>query len=602
MKKELSHRSSATKISAWLVLLGLALFCLPASQSSAWDFQDNRQLQRDSSRANSSERRTGLVIGNGAYTNAPPLKNPPNDAALVAATLKKLGFEVTLGTNRSQREMKQLIRDFGQRLRAGGGIGLFYFAGHGVQSKEHNYLIPIDGDIQNEADLEDVGVDVNYVLNMMDVAQSALNIVILDACRNNPFARSFRSAQGGLAQVKAPTGTLIAYATAPDSTAADGDRANSPYTEELTKEMETPGVVLETMFRRVTEQVSSRTGGRQEPWVSDNHKGEFYFSKNPTDSSLSNTPAKIDAVAVERDYWETIRGSSDPQDYKDYLQTYPNGAYAVVARAKIRQIDAAKNTPSNTQPANTGGNTTTGPTGTANANVLRPKSFKSPQGIEMVYIPPGEFSMGSTDRDVDQRPAHRVTISEGFYIGRYEVTQSQWQAVMGNNPSYFKDCGGTCPVEQVSWNDAQDFVNKLNEANDGFKYRLPSEAEWEFACRAGTTGDYYAADVDDIGWYANNSGRKTHAAGGKQPNAFGLYDMSGNVWEWCRDVYHNNYDGAPTDGTSWVSGGESQSRVIRGGSWYHNATLLRSANRVRLTPDNRGDSLGFRVVAVVRTQ
>jgi caspase domain-containing protein len=309
--------------------------------------QHDRQLDRDQVASSQSNRRTALVIGNGAYTRVPLLRNPQNDAVLVAATLKDLGFEVSIGTNKSQKEMKQLIRDFGQRLRAGGGVGLFYFAGHGVQSNGRNYLIPVDADIQNEADLEDVGIDLNYVLNMMDVAQSSLNIVILDACRNNPFARGFRSTQAGLAGVKAPTGTLIAYATAPDSTAADGDSANSPYTEELTKQMEAPGIVLETMFRRVTEKVSARTGGRQEPWTSDNHKGEFYFktAAKLASSSVSNSePAKIDPVAVEREYWETIRNSTDTQDYRNYLQTYPNGAYATIARTKIKQIELSAST------------------------------------------------------------------------------------------------------------------------------------------------------------------------------------------------------------------------------------------------------------------
>ncbi|HEX7335008.1 MAG TPA: caspase family protein [Pyrinomonadaceae bacterium] len=308
--------------------------------------QNNRQLDRQPVTAGKNERRTALVIGNGVYTNIPPLKNPSNDAVLVATTLRELSFDVSVATNKSQREMKQLIRGFGQQLRANGGVGLFYFAGHGVQLNGRNFLIPVDADIQNEADLEDVGIDVNYVLNRMAVSQTTLNIVILDACRNNPFVRSFRSTQVGLAGVKAPTGTLIAYATAPDSVAFDGDSTNSPYTEELTKQLRVPGVVLETTFRLVTERVSERTGGRQEPWTADNHKGEFYF-KSTTNSSTSlktNEPAKIDPVAVEREYWEAIRSSSDVQDYKSYLQTYPDGAYAAIARTKIRQIETSTHT------------------------------------------------------------------------------------------------------------------------------------------------------------------------------------------------------------------------------------------------------------------
>jgi formylglycine-generating enzyme required for sulfatase activity len=217
--------------------------------------------------------------------------------------------------------------------------------------------------------------------------------------------------------------------------------------------------------------------------------------------------------------------------------------------------------------------------------------------LEMVEIPAGNFCMGSDGGSGDEKPVHLVTIRQSFYMGKYEVTQAQWQAVMGNNPSGFKDCGGNCPVEQVSWDDAQNFINKLNASNDGFRYRLPTEAEWEYACRAGTTGDY-AGNLSEMAWYSENSGNKTHAVGGKQPNAWGLGDMHGNVWEWCQDWYHETYYGAPSDGSAWVSGGEQKYRVLRGGSWNHVATFLRSANRSRDSPDSRYFGNGFRVVAV----
>jgi formylglycine-generating enzyme required for sulfatase activity len=207
--------------------------------------------------------------------------------------------------------------------------------------------------------------------------------------------------------------------------------------------------------------------------------------------------------------------------------------------------------------------------------------------------------MGSTNGGNWEKPAHQVTIDYSFYMGKYEVTQAQWQSVMGNNPSNFKDCGGNCPVEQVSWDDAQNFVNKLNEGNDGFRYRLPTEAEWEYACRAGTTGDY-AGTLSEMAWFRENAGSKTHAVGGKQPNSWGLADMYGNVWEWCQDWYHETYDGAPTDGSAWLSGGGQKFRVMRGGSWNFDAPVLRSANRDRSSPVNRYFYIGFRVVAVAR--
>ena len=182
-------------------------------------------------------------------------------------------------------------------------------------------------------------------------------------------------------------------------------------------------------------------------------------------------------------------------------------------------------------------------------------------------------------------------------MGKYEVTQAQWQSLMGNNPSYFKECGGDCPVDQVSWQDAQEFLDKLNDLNDGFHYRLPTEAEWEYACRAGTIGDY-AGNLKEMAWYSENSGNRTHAVGQKQPNAWGLADMHGNVWEWCEDWYHETYYDAPTDGSAWLSGGEQKYRVLRGGAWSYNASILRSAIRYYFTPDARDPLIGFRLVAI----
>lgn len=613
MKAQSSHRFILFKSGVFLALAALALLSAPSPHSSAQRPQTDRQLERQKQ---VGERRVALVIGNGAYQNANRLANPANDATDMAAVLRELGFELVgagAHVNQTADQMKQLIVEFGEKLSAGGGVGLFYYAGHGVQSQGHNYLIPIEANILREKTLEFAAVDVNRVLAEMDAAGNGFNIVILDACRNSPFTRSWRDAGQGLAQVNAPEGTLIAYATSPGKVAADGSGRNGAYTSELLREMRAPGVPIEEMFKSVRAGVRAATKDGQTPWEASSLVGQFYFkpsaSAGTTNLGLSNTPAKIDAVAVESEYWEAIRSSNDPQDYKDYLQNYPNGAYAGVARAKIRQLETAKITtpansqPANTQPTNSGGNKTNESAGAANTSASRPKSFKSQQGIEMVYIPPGRFMMGSTNGLSDEKPMHEVTISQAFYIGRYEVTQGQWQAVMGKNPSKFKGCGSNCPVENVSWNDALHFINKLNQANNSYTYRLPTEAEWEYACRAGTTGDYYSQDVDVIGWYEGNSGTKTHAVGAKQPNAFGLYDMSGNVWEWCKDWYHPNYEGAPSDGSAWLDGGEQKYRVLRGGSGNSNASFLRSALRLYVTPDS---SLvfffGFRVVAVLRTQ
>ena len=263
---------------------------------------------------------------------------------------------------------------------------------------------------------------------------------------------------------------------------------------------------------------------------------------------------------------------------------------------------------------------------TQGTGLERTLNLKDGVTLEMVEIPSGSFCRGSaagTGR-INERPQYRVTLGSS-YMGKYEVTQAQWQAVMGNNPSGFK--GDNLPVEKVSWDDAVAFMARLNAQNDGYTYRLPTEAEWEYSCRAGTTGDH-AGDPDAMAWYGNNSGRarldaagifrisdpqnyvkrieenggQTHPVGTKLPNAFGLFDMNGNVWEWCQDWYHYNYNGAPTDSEVWLIGGDQNSRVLRGGSWNSLATHLRSANRDSRPPDFRSYGLGFRVVAVARTR
>jgi uncharacterized caspase-like protein len=212
----------------------------------------------DNQPANNKENRTALVIGNGNYADS-PLKNPANDANDMAATLKTFGFEVLSYTNLDQNGMKKAIREFGAKLRAKGGVGLFYYAGHGMQVKGVNYLIPIGAAVNTEEEIEYESVEVGLVLAQMESANNNVNIVILDACRNNPFARSFRSVEKGLASIDAPSGTLLAYATAPGSVASDGSGRNGLYTQELLKAMRTNNLSIEDVFKRVRVSVRAAT-------------------------------------------------------------------------------------------------------------------------------------------------------------------------------------------------------------------------------------------------------------------------------------------------------------------------------------------------------
>lgn len=271
--------------------------------------------------------------------------------------------------------------------------------------------------------------------------------------------------------------------------------------------------------------------------------------------------------------------------------------------------------------------------------------FRNQIGIEMIWVPPGTFMMGSTDGEVEaayktakdylgesaklesftrEKPRHPLVIREGFYMGRYEVTQGQWQALMGTtvqqqrdkvNPSWaMRGEGDKYPMCYVSWDEAQQFIAKLNQMNDGYTYSLPTEAEWEYACRAATTtafefGDSLnSAQANFDGNYPYGGAEKginrqmTTPVGSFQPNAAGLYDMHGNVSEWCQDWYHDSYNTAPNDGSAWLSGGDQKYRVLRGGSWKYSGYQLRSAYRDGNSPSGRLGIVGFRVVAVRRTQ
>jgi formylglycine-generating enzyme required for sulfatase activity len=216
--------------------------------------------------------------------------------------------------------------------------------------------------------------------------------------------------------------------------------------------------------------------------------------------------------------------------------------------------------------------------------------------LDLVLIPAGSFTMG----DDSEKPAHKVTITKPFYLGKYEVTQEQWEAVMGKNPSHFN--GPKNPVEQVSWNDCQQFLEKLNAktGGQGGKFVLPTEAQWEYACRAGSTGKFCFGDdekqLGEYAWYAANAGEKTHPVGEKKPNAWGLYDMHGNVWEWCRD-WHGKYGAEAVDDPSGPTTGAA--RVVRGGGWFDGGGLCQSA--IRLFGPGPGfglDYLGLRVSRV----
>ena len=294
-----------------------------------------------------AEKRVALVIGNGAYDSGGSLANPPNDAKLISGTLRSVGFDVIERINVDQKSMKIAIKAFRRKLAAAGkdAVGLFYYAGHGVQVGTANYLIPVNASIENESDVDIEAVTANTVLRSMEFAGNRLNIVIMDACRNNPYKRGFRSGVQGLARMDATSGMLIAYATAPGDVAADGKGRNSPYTAALAAGMRRPGLSVEQMFKRVRVSVQHRTKNAQTPWESSSLTGDFYFVRGSKGSAdrPSATTAEADDTQEEIAYWQSLQESRNPKDFLAYINRYgENGAFFILARNRAKALLADK--------------------------------------------------------------------------------------------------------------------------------------------------------------------------------------------------------------------------------------------------------------------
>tara|TARA_B100000315_G_scaffold221678_1_gene225231 strand:+ start:330 stop:1742 length:1413 start_codon:yes stop_codon:yes gene_type:complete len=290
-----------------------------------------------------TERRIALVIGNSAYKSS-PLRNPVNDATDMATKLRRLGFQVSLGKDLSRKEMRTAIRKFGDELKRG-GVGLFYYAGHGMQTQGKNYLIPVGSNIEREDEIQDEAIDAGSVLRKMEYAGNAMNMVFLDACRNNPFARSFRAINKGLAQMDAPSGSLIVYATAPGSVAADGVGRNGIFTKNLLEYLETPNLPVNQILMSVRKDVRLETDVNQTPWESSSLTGDFYFrrekvgSKGPSSKIVSSPVVRpLKTMDAEEELWKALKDSDNQEDIKMYLDEYPQGRFAVAARVKIKQL------------------------------------------------------------------------------------------------------------------------------------------------------------------------------------------------------------------------------------------------------------------------
>ena len=298
-----------------------------------------------------AERRLALVVGNSSYRNTPSLANPKNDAVAMATALKRLGFKVIRGIDLSSADMRRTVREFAGALQST-DVAVFYYAGHGLQVKGQNYLVPVDAKMRSTLDLEFEATNLQTVIDLME-REAKTNLVFLDACRDNPLARTLARSLGasrsstigqGLARMNSGVGTLISYSTEPGNVALDGDGKHSPFTEALLRHIETPGLEVGRMLRRVRSNVLKQTRGKQVPWDHSSLVGDFYFGAPkktaavpPKAQQKSSAPA-FDPRRIELAIWDSIKDSRNPTDFRDYLKRFPKGAFAPWASTRLTEL------------------------------------------------------------------------------------------------------------------------------------------------------------------------------------------------------------------------------------------------------------------------
>lgn len=514
--------------------------------------------------------RVALVIGNANYPDAStPLSTTIRDARTIAEEFRRSEFDVDLKEDVGKEAMQRAIDAFTGKIRSG-TAALFYFNGYGIQVGRQTFVVPVNAQLWTEADVRRDGISVDAVLAEMHRKGAKIKIVILDAARRNPFERRFRAAPAGLAAIDAPDGTLAMYSAAPGKVINESAGTNSLFVGELIKELRVPNLTAEEVFSRARIGVSRASNGEQVPWVASSLAEEFYFASSRPGTQPPSQPQP------------QARSQPQPQPAP---QPQPQ------ARSQPQPLPAPPQIQPQTQPSQTR-------TGTKAGDIFRDCADCS----ELVVVPAGSFNMGSASEY--ENPVHRVTIAKPYAIGRREVTFDEWdRCVDGGGCKHRpndRDWGrGDRPVINVSWIDAKAFATWLSQKT-GQTYRLPSEAEWEYASRAGTDSTYWWGR--DIGArQANcaecNTGEalKTMPVGSYKPNPFGLFDTAGNAAEWVEDCWNDNYRGAPANGSAWVAG-QCRLRVLRGGAFDSQPRYLRSSSRFRYDSDVRYSANGFRVV------
>jgi formylglycine-generating enzyme required for sulfatase activity len=618
-----------------------------------------------------------LVIGIGNYNKLPSLSNPINDAKDMAAILKKLGFEVTLKLNISERVLKNAIQDFGLLLQKD-DVALFYYSGYALQFNNRNYLIPKKADLEFEEDIDYDSIKTNFIFEKMTNRQG-INIMIFDACRETQS--KIKNLKKGLAEIKSEANFLIAYAAPLNQISYDNSKQrNSLYTQYLLAALRDDYKVSMNFLdivKEVTEQVRKKTG--KIPWRTSTLKNRFclstcrarwlplnmsedlriceeHFQANRLvtgkggvaltcyESILRKDPKNIKALAglkkIEDKYAAWIENALRYRE-KDKAKRYLANLRIVNSKSKKLAEFEKKLGLGLEKSANEGSDTF------VDGQIFRDPLKNGSKGPEMVLIPGGSFRMGDIQGNgySNENPVQRVSVNR-FAMGRYEVTIKEFHKfviatkyktdaqkgdgcwVDRNNDGFWEKVKNASwlqahlfqkldyPVVCISWNDAVAYANWLSQQT-GQQYRLPTEVEWEYAARAKTTASrYWGNNPDNACDYANvhdkTSKEKnrfqwnnhnctddyatTAPVGHFKPNAFGLFDMLGNVWEWTCSEYSNRYNGKEKQ---CAGDNSTEARVIRGGAWNYEPGNVRAAFRNRISPDERGNDTGFRLVRKV---
>jgi len=572
--------------------------------------------------AQQTEKRLALVIGNSAYQHGGKLKNPVNDADLLVKTLESMNFTVIKKTDASLREMQMATADFTKKIKDY-KVALFFYAGHGVQIEGENFLIPVDAKMDSREMAKFDAFNISFVNDAFQQNSKNINIMILDACRNDPFRSWGRGGERGFKKIdNSSSGTIIAFATQPGSTADDGTGSNGLYTSHLVKQMQI-NQDIEDVFKKTRIAVSKASSGKQVPQDWSSLMGDFYFTKAGSNTENNNSPEEstwgdeeevysygnIDIkTEITGDFYldGKRKGKLNANTRKPLNSvTTGNHTYKIIGENETKtgtitvyKDQTATITITSTKPQKTAGTTYT----------------NNKAGLTMIWAGGGSFQMGSNSSDAydDEKPVHTVNLSN-FSLSKTEVTNSQYCKFLnqkGNQTEggatwlditdedclieksggtfYPKSGKGNHPVIEVTWYGAKAYCKWAGG-------RLPTEAEWQFAAKANNNYKYAGSNnIDEVAWYKDNSGGKTHSVAQKKANAFGLYDMSGNVREWTEDKWHANYTGAPTDGSAWTSGSGS-GRVCCGGGWSDTARYSRSSVRSNSTPDGGYFNVGFRL-------